>query len=121
MIQTETVLKVTDNTGAKKAKCIKIYKGKSAKIGDVIQVSVKVLKKKLQTKVKKGSTYKAIIIRTKFNKKIKLNNYINFTENSIILLNNQEMPIGTRILGPVPLELRRKKKLKIISMSSNFI
>lgn len=121
MIKTETNLKVTDNTGAKKVKCIKVYKGKSAKIGDVIQVSVKILKKKFKTKVKKGSLYKAVIIRTKFNKKIKSNNYVNFDENSIVLLNTNEIPIGTRILGPVPLEFRNKKKFKIISMSSNII
>lgn len=121
MIQTETLLKVVDNTGAKKVKCIKVYKGKSASMGDIILISVRMVKSKYKTKVKKGLISKALIIRTKFKKKNLRNNYISFNENSIILLNNQKVPMGTRILGPVPLELRNQKNLKILSLASNIL
>ena len=121
MIKKETLLKVTDNTGAKKVKCIHVYKKKTGKIGDIILISVKSIKLKYKTKIKKGSLHKALLIRTKSKKKTKTNEYINFNENSVILLNNQKMPMGTRILGPVPSTLRNKKNLKIISMASHII
>ena len=123
MIQKQTKLKITDNTGAKKAQCIQIYKNKVAAVGSFILISIKKIKyKHLRIAVKKGDLFKALVIRTKFKKKNNFNHYITFNENSAILLNTQtNQPLGTRILGPVPLDLRGQKYCKILSLSSRFI
>ena len=122
MINNQTLLKIKDNTGGSKAQAIKIYKGRYATIGDIILVSIKKLRKKInnnnKNKIIKGNIFKALVIRTIYKKKNITDNYINFNENSIILLNNQLQPLGTRILGPVTNKLRKIKKIKIISLSS---
>jgi large subunit ribosomal protein L14 len=125
MIKQQTVLKVADNSGAKKVKCIKLlggFKRKTSFLGDVIIVSVKELrnKSKLTSKVSKGDVLKAIIVRTK-TKDFKQDGVsLSFSENSVILINNQEKLIGTRILGPMPKILRRHKILKLVSVSTGF-
>jgi large subunit ribosomal protein L14 len=123
MIQKQTKLKITDNTGAKKAQCIQIYKKKTATIGDFILLSIKKIKKKhTRISITKGSLFKALVIRTKFKRKNVFNHYITFNENSVILLNSQtKQPLGTRILGPVSFDLRKQKHCKILSLSSIFI
>lgn len=123
MIQMQTNLKVSDNTGVKKVQCIKVYTKKHAKIGDIILISVKKIKPKYNKKYKisKGDMFKAILIRSKYNQKNYINNYISFNENSVILLNNQKKPLGTRILGPMPIFLRKLKFFKIITLSSIII
>ena len=123
MIKVQTQLKTADNTGVKKAQCIKIYRGKSAKIGDTILISVKKIKNKSKNKItiSKGNIFKAIVVRTKYQKKSLANNYISFGENSVVLLNNNNMPLGTRILGPISSHLRKNKQLKIISIASSII
>lgn len=123
MIQTQTQLKINDNTGIKKVQCINVYKKKTAKIGDLILISVKKIKSKLNQKhkTKKGDMYKSILIRSKFNQKNYINNFICFNENSAIILNNQKKPLGTRILGPVPFSLRKLKQLKVLSLASTII
>jgi large subunit ribosomal protein L14 len=126
MIQQNTILKVSDNSGAKTVKCIKVlggFKKKIAKLGDIIVVSVQQLrnKSKMTSKVKKKEVYQALIIRTKIGY-IKKNNYnTKFFENSVILINKQGNPIGTRILGPVFRTLKTKKFQKIISLSAGLI
>lgn len=119
MIQEQTLVKISDNSGAKIAKCIKVlggFKKKYAKIGDFIIVSIKELrnKEKDNTKVKRGEVYKALVLRTKaiYNSK-KLGSQIIFNENSVALINKQGNPIGTRILGPVLRALKKKKIAKI--------
>lgn len=121
MIQVQTQLKVIDNSGVKKGQVIKIYKGKHGHVGDVIQISVKQIQSKTKLKISKGDIFKAIIIRTRYKNRNLLNNYISFNENSIILLNNQNMPIASRILGPIPIQLRNTKQVKILSLASTII
>lgn len=126
MIQQQTILKVSDNSGAKTVKCIKVlggFKKKYAKLGDTIVVSIKHLrnKSKKTSKVKKKEIYKALIIRTK-NKYIKKSGYeFFFQENCVALINKQGNPIGTRIIGPMPKILKKKKFQKFISISSGLI
>ena len=124
MLQKQTQLRIKDNSGVKKAQCIQVYNKKTGTIGDFILISVKqVQKKKKNSKISliKGSLFKALIIGQKSFKANLLGTYTLFNENSAILLNNQNQPIGTRILGPIPISLRFNKNFKIISIGSLFI
>jgi LSU ribosomal protein L14P len=118
MIQESTRLTVADNTGAKTVACIKVLGGtrrRYASLGDLIVVSVK--EATPTAKVKKGDVLKAVIVRTKKEVKRSDGSYIRFDVNSVVLLNAQLEPIGTRIFGPVARELRAKKFMKIISLA----
>ena len=118
MIQMRTILEVADNSGAKRVQCIKVLGGsrrRYAALGDVIVVSIK--EAVAGTKVKKGDTAKAVVVRTKREYSRSDGSYIKFDENSAVLINAQLEPIGTRILGPVARELRGKKFMKIISLA----
>ena len=118
MIQMRTILEVADNSGAKRVQCIKVLGGsrrRYASIGDVIVVSIK--EALPNTKVKKGDTAKAVVVRTKRECARNDGSYIKFDENSAVLINAQLEPIGTRIFGPVARELRGKKFMKIISLA----
>src|SRR6202453_4382548 len=118
MIQMRTILEVADNSGAKRVQCIKVLGGsrrRYASIGDVIVVSIK--EALPNTKVKKGDTAKAVVVRTKRELSRNDGSYIKFDENSAVLINAQLEPIGTRIFGPVARELRGKKFMKIISLA----
>jgi large subunit ribosomal protein L14 len=126
MIQQQTILKVSDNSGAKTVKCIKVlggFKKKYAQLGDIIVVSVQKLRNKLKknSKVKKKEIYKALIIRTKTYSKRKDGFDIQFKENSVVLMNNQGNPIGTRVMGPLPKKLKKKNFQKLINISSGLI
>lgn len=126
MIQQQTLLNVSDNSGAKTAKCIKVlggFKKKFSKIGDMIVISIQKLrnKTKINLKVKKGEIYKAIIIKTKKPLKIKDGTYLRFSYNSVCLLNKQHKLLSTRILGPIPKKFRKNKFIKLASLSSGFI
>ena len=118
MIQMRTILEVADNSGAKRVQCIKVLGGsrrRYASIGDIIVVSIK--EALPNTKVKKGDTAKAVVVRTKREQSRNDGSYIKFDENSAVLINEQLEPIGTRIFGPVARELRSKKFMKIISLA----
>jgi len=118
MIQTQTKLKVADNSGAKLLLCIKVLGGSKrryASVGDIITVSVK--EAIPNSKVKKGSVMRAVIVRTKKEILRGDGSYIKFDDNSAVLINQQNEPIGTRIFGPVARELRAKKFMKIISLA----
>jgi large subunit ribosomal protein L14 len=118
MIQTETVLNVADNSGAKKVLCIKVLGGsrrRYARIGDVIVVAVK--EAIPRAKVKKGDVLKAVVVRTVKELRRMDDTSVRFDENSAVLLNNSGEPIGTRIFGPVARELRAKGYMKIISLA----
>jgi large subunit ribosomal protein L14 len=118
MIQTQTVLDVADNSGARKVMCIKVLGGskrKYATIGDIIVVAVK--EAIPNAKVKKGDVAKAVIVRTAKEIGRADGSYIRFDHNSAVLVDNQHEPIGTRIFGPVARELRAKRFLKIISLA----
>ena len=126
MIQQQTLLKVADNSGAKTVKCIKVlggYKRKSAFIGDRVIVSVRELRNKFKvtSKVKKGEVLSAIILRTKKNGKRKDGSRFFFDENVVTLINKQEKSLATRILGPLPIELRKNKLMKVASLAAGFI
>ena len=117
MIQQETKLKITDNSGAKEVLCIHVLGGSTrryASIGDRIVVSVK---QASPGGIKKGTVSKAVIVRTK--KEIRRNDgsYIRFDDNAVVLLNNQDEPRGTRIFGPVARELREKDYMRIVSLA----
>lgn len=125
MIQHHTILKVSDNSGAKTVKCIKVlggFKRKFALIGDIIVVSVQQLRNqsKKNSKIKKKEIYKALIIRTKTKVKKKDGSIINFKENAVVLLNKQTKPIGTRIIGPIP-KILKKNFYKFLSLSTGLI
>ena len=122
MIQMNTRLDVADNSGARSVMCIKVLGGsrrRTASIGDVIVVSVKDASP--NSKVKKGYVMKAVIVRTA--KEVNRNDgsYIRFDNNSAVLINAQNEPVGTRIFGPVARELRGKNFMKIISLAPEVI
>jgi len=118
MIQTQSVLDVADNSGARKVFCIKVLGGSKrryASVGDVIVVSIRDALP--NSKVKKGSVMKAVIVRTKKELRRQDGSVIRFDVNSAVLIDANKQPIGTRIFGPVARELRAKKFLKIISLA----
>ena len=126
MIQQQTILKVSDNSGAKTVRCIKViggFKKTQASLGDIIVVSVQKLRNKLRkvSKIKKKEIYRALIIRTKLYSKKKNGFYIKFQENSVALMNKQGNPVGTRIIGPMPKLLKKKQFQKFISISSGLV
>ena len=126
MIQQQTILKVTDNSGAKTVKCIKVlngFKRRFAILGDTIIVSVQKLRNKARvaSKVRKGEVHKAIIIRTKKKTMKKDGTSIFFQSNAVSLINKQGKPIASRIMGPLPKVLKRRKKIKFATLSSGFI
>lgn len=118
MIQTQSVLSVADNSGARKVMCIKVLGGshrRYASIGDVIICSVK--ESAPTSKVKKGSVVRAVVVRTAKEVARPDGTYIRFDENGAVLINKDNEPIGTRIFGPVARELRGKNFMKIVSLA----
>ncbi|MEN9346211.1 MAG: hypothetical protein RLZZ60_1680 [Bacteroidota bacterium] len=118
MIQTESRLKVADNSGAKEVLCIRVLGGtkrRYASVGDKIVVAIKTALP--SGGVKAGTVSKAVIVRVKKEIKRPDGSYIRFDENSCVLLNNSDEPRGTRIFGPVARELREKQFMKIISLA----
>jgi large subunit ribosomal protein L14 len=118
MIQMQTNLSVADNSGARKLVCIKVLGGskrKYATVGDVITVSIR--EALPNAKVKKGDVARAVVVRTAKEISRTDGSYIRFDENSAVLVNAQNEPIGTRIFGPVARELRGKKFMKIVSLA----
>jgi len=122
MIQMQTKLLAADNSGAKKLQCIKVLGGSQrryARLGDVIVVTVK--EAIPNSKVKKGSVVRAVVVRTKKEIKRPDGTHIRFDDNSAVLINPQNEPLGTRIFGPVARELRAKNFMKIISLAPEVI
>jgi large subunit ribosomal protein L14 len=118
MIQMQTNLDVADNSGARRVMCIKVLGGskrKYAGVGDIIVVSIK--EAIPRGRVKKGDVMKAVVVRTAKDIKRADGSVIRFDSNAAVLLNNQMEPIGTRIFGPVPRELRARNQMKIISLA----
>ena len=118
MIQMQTNLEVADNSGARRVMCIKVLGGakrRYAGVGDKIVVSVK--EAIPRGRVKKGDVLQAIVVRTSQGIKRKDGSTIRFDKNAAVIVNKQSEPIGTRIFGPVPRELRAKNHMKIISLA----
>ena len=122
MIQTETRLKVADNTGAKELLTIRVLGGSNrryAGLGDIIVATVKDAIP--GGNVKKGDVVKAVVVRTKKQTRRPDGSYIKFDENAAVILKNDGEPRGTRIFGPVGRELRDKKFMKIVSLAPEVI
>jgi large subunit ribosomal protein L14 len=118
MIQMQSNLDVADNSGARRVMCIKVLGGskrKYASVGDIIVVSIK--EAIPRGRVKKGEVHKAVIVRVRKDIRRKNGETIRFDRNAAVLINNQGEPVGTRIFGPVPRELRAKNHMKIISLA----
>jgi len=122
MIQSESRLTVADNSGAKELYCIKVLGGSKrryASIGDIIVVSVK--EAIPNSKVSKGDVVQAVIVRTKKEISRPDGSSIRFDDNSAVILNKNNEPVGTRIFGPVARELRAKRFMKIVSLAPDVL
>lgn len=118
MIQTQSLMKVADNTGAKELMCIRVLGGtgrRYANIGDVVVASVK--KAAPNGTVKKGDVVKAVIVRSRHGLRRPDGSTITFDENAAVIIKEDKTPIGTRIFGPVARELRAKDYIKILSLA----
>jgi large subunit ribosomal protein L14 len=119
VIQQETKLKIVDNTGGKEGSCIKVLGGSGrryAALGDIIVVSV--TKATPRSSVEKGTVHKAVIVRTKKEKRREDGTAVRFDDNACVLLDANQEPVGTRIFGPVGEELRQKGFMRLISLAS---
>ncbi len=122
MIQEETNLTVADNSGARKVRMIRVLGGhgkKYAGIGDLVVVTVKSALP--NSNVKKGEVCRAVIVRTKKERRRQDGSFIRFDDNAAVILNAQNEPRGTRIFGPVARELREKNFMKIVSLAPEVI
>jgi large subunit ribosomal protein L14 len=118
MIQQQTILTIADNTGARKAMCIRVLGGTKRRYGSVGDIIVMTVKDALPGgQVKKGEVVKGVIVRTKKEIRRKDGSYIRFDQNAAVLVNDQNEPRGTRIFGPVARELREKQFMRIISLA----
>ncbi len=118
MIQTETMLKVADNSGAKRILCLTPLGGgvgKTATIGDVVSATVK--EAEPESKIPKGKVVRAVIVRTKKEIRRQDGSYIRFDDNAAVIIDRLGEPIGTRVFGPVARELREKRFMKIVSLA----
>ncbi|XP_064963874.1 large ribosomal subunit protein uL14mz-like [Musa acuminata AAA Group] len=117
-IQMRTRLKVVDNSGAKRVMCIQALKGRrGARLGDTIIASVK--EAQPHGKVKKGDVVYGVVVRAAMQRSRCDGSEIRFDDNAVVLVNKQGEPIGTRIYGPVPHELRKKKHVKILTLAEH--
>lgn len=113
-----TNLKVVDNSGAKRVMCIQALKGKKgARLGDTIIASVK--EAQPGGKVKKGAVVYGVVVRAAMQRGRCDGSEVKFDDNAVVLVNKQGEPIGTRVFGPVPHELRKKKHVKILSLAEH--
>jgi large subunit ribosomal protein L14 len=122
MIQQQTMLTISDNSGARRAMCIKVLGGtrrRYASVGDIIVVAIKDAIP--NGAVKKGEKARAVIIRTRKEVRRKDGSYIRFDQNAAVLIDKAKEPRGTRIFGPVARELREKEFMKIISLAPEVI
>jgi large subunit ribosomal protein L14 len=118
MIQEYSILKVADNTGARKVMCFRVLGGtgrRYASVGDIIVCSVRDAAPNGQ--LKKGDVARAVVVRTKKAIRRKDGSYIRFSDNAAVIINEQNEPRGTRIFGPVARELREKQFMKIVSLA----
>ena len=118
MIQQESMLKIADNTGAKRALCIRVLGGsrrRYARIGDRVIVTIKDAVP--NAPVKRGEVMEAVVVRTAKEIRRRDGTYIRFDDNAAVLINAQKEPQGTRIFGPVGRELREKRYMRIVSLA----
>ena len=118
MIQQQSFLEIADNSGGRRARCIKVLGGtrrRYARVGDIVVVSIR--EAIPNSPVKKGEVKRAVVVRTRKEIGRDDGSYIRFDENAAVLVNENREPLGTRIFGPVARELRRKRFTKIISLA----
>ena len=118
MIQTETMLEIADNSGARRVQCIKVLGGshrRYAGIGDIIKVTVK--EAIPRGRVRKGQVMDAVVVRTRKGVRRQDGSLIKLDQNAAVLLNANKQPIGTRIFGPVTRELRSERFMRIVSLA----
>ena len=122
MIQQESVVRIADNSGARRALCIRVLGGsrrRYASVGDIIIVTVKDALP--GGAVKKGEVARAVVVRTAKENRRSDGSYIRFDENAAVLISENGEPRGTRIFGPVARELREKRFMKIVSLAPEVI
>jgi large subunit ribosomal protein L14 len=122
MIQQESIVRIADNSGAKRALVIRVLGGtkrRYARIGDIVVVAVKDALP--DGTVKKGDVAKAVVVRTRKETRRKDGSYIRFDENAAVIINDAGEPRATRIFGPVGRELREKRFMKIVSLAPEVI
>ena len=118
MIQSQTMLKVADNSGARKIMCITPLGGgvgRTASIGDIISATVK--EADPESKIPKGNVVRAVVVRTRKENRRRDGSYIRFDDNAAVIIDRTGEPIGTRVFGPVGRELRDKRFMKIVSLA----
>ena len=122
MIQQQTMLVISDNSGARKAMCIKVLGGsrrRYASVGDIVVVSIKDAIP--QGTMKKGQVARAVIVRTRQPARRDDGSYVRFDSNAAVIIDNEKNPRGTRIFGAVARELRERNFMKIVSLASEVI
>ncbi len=122
MIQPQTILKVIDNSGAKVIRCFRVLGGtkrRYAEIGDIVVASVQIAEPRRE--VKKKAVVKAIIVRQKKAFRRKDGSYIRFNENAAVLVNDKKEPLGNRIFGPVPREIKERGYSKIAGLAPELV
>ena len=118
MIQQESRLRVADNSGAKEVLCIKVLGGSKRRYASIGDIFVATVKDAIPGgNVKKGDVVKAVIVRTRKERRRPDGSYIKFDENAAVILKNDWEPRGTRIFGPVGRELRDRKFMRIVSLA----
>ena len=122
MIQVETMLDVADNSGARRVQCIKVLGGSKRRYAGVVDIIKITIKEAIpNSRVKKGELFNAVVVRTRHGVRRPDGSLIRFDRNAAVLLNIQNQPVGTRIFGPMPRELRDKQYMKIVSLASDVI
>ena len=122
MIQSETVLKVADNSGARKLLVIGVLGGSKVKTGNIGDIVVGTVKQAMpNANIKKGQVVKAVIVRTKSGLRRNDGSYIKFDDNACIIIKDDKSPIGTRVFGPIARELRDKDFMKIVSLAKEVL
>lgn len=118
MIQIRSMLNVTDNSGAREIRVINI-KGrpgsKRGRIGDIVVGSVR--KRLPNSELEKGAVVNGVIVRTRNRYRREDGSYVRFDDNAVVLINQAMEPVGTRVFGPVPRELRRMNMLRVLSLA----
>ncbi|TDJ54028.1 MAG: 50S ribosomal protein L14 [Gemmatimonadetes bacterium] len=118
MVQQESMLKIADNSGARRALVIRVLGGSKRRYAGVGDKVVVTIKDAIPTgQVKRGEVVRAVIVRTAKETRRKDGSYIRFDDNAAVLINDQGEPLGTRIFGPVARELREKRYMKIVSLA----
>ena len=118
MIQMQTIVRVADNTGARRAACISVVEARGKRIAEIGDVIVVTIKESIPTAaVKKGEVVRAVVVRTRNDIRRRDGSVVRFSENAVVIIDPQRNPRGTRIFGPVARELREKDFLKIVSLA----